>query len=75
MVPKYGSAQGDHNSLFGEWLCGFNILFLMGTFVLEASEQDLSMWMAEFSLCVSRISALDECFLDNCLKNVRVLNA
>ena len=32
-------------------------------------------WMAEFSLCVSRISALDECLLDNCLKNVRVLNA
>ena len=26
-------------------------------------------WMAEFSLCVSRISALDECLLDNCLKN------
>ena len=32
-------------------------------------------WMAEFSLCVSRISVLEECLLDNCLKNVRVLNA
>ena len=32
-------------------------------------------WMAEISLCVSKISALDECLLDNCLKNVRVLNA
>ena len=61
--------------LFGEWLCGFNILFVMGSFVLDASVRDLSMWMAEFSLCVSRISALDVCLLDNCLKNVRVLNA
>ena len=61
--------------LFGEWRCGFNILFVMGSFVLDASVRDLSMWMAEFSLCVSRISALDECFLDNCLKNVSVLNA
>ena len=31
-------------------------------------------WMAEICLCVSRISSLDECLLDNCLKNVRVLN-
>ena len=61
--------------LFGEWLCGFNILFLMGSFVLDSSVRDLSMWMAEFSLCVSRISALDECLLDNCLKNVTVLKA
>ena len=30
--------------------------------------------MAEICLCVSRISALDKCLLDNCLKNVRVLN-
>ena len=32
-------------------------------------------WMAEISLCVSKISALDECLLDNCLKNVSVSNA
>ena len=61
--------------LFGEWLCGFKILFVMGSFVLDASVRDLSMWMAKFSLCVSRISAPDECLLDNCLKNVTVLNA
>ena len=62
--------------LFGEWLCSFNILFLMGSFVLDASVRVISVWwMAEFSLCISRISALDECLLDNCLKNVRVLNA
>ena len=60
--------------LFGEGLCGLNILFVMGSFVLDASVRDLSMWMAEFSLCVSRISALDECLLDNCLKNVTVMN-
>ena len=29
--------------LFGEWLCGFNILFLMGSFVLDASVRDLCM--------------------------------
>ena len=39
--------------LFREWLCGFNSLFLMGSFVRDASVRDLSMWMAEFSLCVS----------------------
>ena len=61
--------------LFGEWQCGFNILFVMESFVLDSSVLDLSMWMAKVSLCVSRISALDECLLDNCLKNVRVLNA
>ena len=27
--------------LFGKWLCGFNILFLMGSFVLDASLLDL----------------------------------
>ena len=32
-------------------------------------------WMAELSLCVFRVSALDECLLDNCWKNVWVLNA
>ena len=31
--------------------------------------------MSVSSLSVSRISALDECLLDNYLKNVRVLNA
>ena len=61
--------------LFGEWLCGFNILFVMQSIVLDSSVLDLSMWMAKVSLCVSRISALDECLLDDCLKNVRVLNA
>ena len=61
--------------LFGEWLCGFNTLFVMGSFVLDASVRDLRIWTGEFTLCVSRISALDECLLDNCLKNVRVLNA
>ena len=61
--------------LFGEWLCGFKILLVMWSFVLDASVRDLRIWMDVFSLCVSRISALDECLLDNCLKNVRVLNA
>ena len=61
--------------LFGEWQCGFNILFVMESFALDFSVLNLSMWMAKVSLCVSRISALDECLLDNCLKNVRVLNA
>ena len=64
-----------HECLFGEWLYGFNIIFVMGSFVLDASVRDLRMWIAEFSLCVSRIASLDECLLDNCLKNVRVLNA
>ena len=31
--------------------------------------------MSVCSLCVSMISALDECLLDNCFKDVRVLNA
>ena len=61
--------------LFGLGMCGFNILFVMGSFVLDSFMLDLSMWMAKVSLCVSRIFALDECLLDNCLKNVRVLNA
>ena len=56
-------------------LCGFNILFVIESFVLDASVRDVRVWMDEFSLCVSGISALDECLLDNCLKNVRVLNA
>ena len=30
--------------LFEEWLCGFNILFVMGSFVRDASARDLSMW-------------------------------
>ena len=29
--------------LFGKWLCGFNILFVMGSFVFVASERDLRM--------------------------------
>ena len=29
--------------LFGVWLCGFNILFVMGSFVLDASLRDLRM--------------------------------
>ena len=29
--------------LFGEWLCGFNIPFMMGSFVLNASVWDLRM--------------------------------
>ena len=61
--------------LFGERLCGFKILLVMGSFVLDASVRDLRIWLAEFSLCVSGISALDECLLENCLKNDRVLNA
>ena len=60
--------------LFREWQCGFNILFVIGSFALDFSVLNLSMWMAKVSLFVSRISALDECLLDNCLKNVRVLN-
>ena len=29
--------------LFGVWMCGFNILFVMGSFVLDASLRDLRM--------------------------------
>ena len=29
--------------LFGEWLCGFNIVFVVGSFVLDASVRDLRM--------------------------------
>ena len=32
-----------HQCLFGAWLGGFNILFLMGSFVLDASVRDLRM--------------------------------
>ena len=45
------------------WLCGISVC-LMPKFEMSANR-----------LCVSRFSALDECLLDNCLKNVRVLNA
>ena len=45
------------------WVGGISVCF-MPKFEMSVS-----------SLCVSRISALDECLLDNCLKNVRVLNA
>ena len=61
--------------LFGVWLCGL-ISFLWWDALSSMPLCGISVcWMAEFSLCVSRISALDECFLNNCLKNVRVLNA
>ena len=41
--------------LFGEWLCGFNILFVMASFVLDASVRDLSMWyLFRRCLCVGR---------------------
>ena len=61
--------------LFGKWLCGFNIL-LWWNLLSSMPLWGISVcWMAEFSLCVSSISTLDECLLDNCLKNVRVLSA
>ena len=41
--------------LFGEWLCGFNILFVMASFVRDASARDLSMWyLFRRCLCVGR---------------------
>ena len=45
------------------WVCGISVC-LMPKFEMSLS-----------SFCVYRISALDECLLDNCVKNVRVLNA
>ena len=58
--------------LFGEWLCGFNILFVMGSFVLDASVRDFCMlngwvqspgflrWMNVYWITVWRMS---ECWM------------
>ena len=55
--------------------CAALISFLWWDFLSSLPLCGISVcWMAETCLCVSRISALDECLLDNCLKNVRVLN-
>ena len=78
LMPKFEmsvSRMSVIQCLFGEWLCGFNIL-LWWDHLSSMPLCGISVWrMTEFSSCVSRISAPDECLLDNCLKNVRVLNA